>query len=176
MSTPYVGEIRMFGFPRIPTGWLACDGSLQSIAEYDTLYTLLGTTYGGDGQNTFALPDLRGRIPVHSGQGSGLSNYPLGMTTGSEQVTLLTPQIPQHSHVMMASTTPATTNIPGPSMVLAAAQGDNLYATFTATPVAVALAPTTIGINGQTLPHQNCMATLTTSYCIAWAGTFPSRS
>jgi microcystin-dependent protein len=176
MSTPYIGEIRMFGFPRIPTGWFACDGSLQSIAEYETLYTLLGTTYGGDGQNTFAVPDLRGRIPVHNGQGAGLSSYPIGMSVGTEGVVLLTQQIPQHGHVMMASTTPATTNIPAASTVLAAANGDNLYATFTATPVATPLAATTIGISGQTLPHQNCMATLTTSYCIAWAGVFPSRS
>ena len=114
MTTPYVGEIRLFGFSRVPTGWFACDGSLQSIAEYQTLYTLLGTTYGGDGISTFAVPDLRGAVPVHQGTGPGLSPRPLGLFGGTESVTLSTDQIPAHQHTPNATSNSASTvNTPG---------------------------------------------------------------
>src|SRR5690348_13380835 len=100
MATPYIGEIRMFGGNFAPAGWAFCNGQLLPIAQNDALYTLLGTTYGGDGVNTFALPDLRGRAPVHFGQGSGLSNYVQGQQYGAEQVTLNVNQIPAHNHLV----------------------------------------------------------------------------
>src|SRR5450830_1835958 len=98
MSTPYIGEIRLFAFPRIPNGWLACDGSSVSIADNETLFTLLGTTFGGDGVSTFGVPDLRGQVPVHQGTGPQLTTRVLGQNGGTEQVTLLATQLPQHTH------------------------------------------------------------------------------
>src|ERR1700754_4966181 len=98
MSDPFVGEIRMFGFSRTPIGWFACDGSLRSIAQYEVLYTLLGTTYGGDGVNTFALPNLSGRAPVHQGTGPNLTTRIMGQIGGSETVSLTLNQLPAHTH------------------------------------------------------------------------------
>lgn len=105
MTTPYVGEIRLFAFPRIPTGWFACDGSLKPIANNEVLFTLLGTTYGGDGVNTFAVPDLRGQVPLHMGTGPGLTNRPIGQRSGSESVTLLATQLPSHTHPFNVNST-----------------------------------------------------------------------
>src|SRR6266480_871565 len=107
MSQPYVGEIRMFGGNFAPAGWAFCDGQLIPIAENDTLFNLIGTTYGGDGQSTFALPDLRSRVPIHFGSG-----FTLAQNGGSEQVTLTTPQIPAHAHPMLASADPASSPNP----------------------------------------------------------------
>src|SRR5216684_6407143 len=98
MAQPYVGEIRMFGGNFAPAGWMFCDGQLLPISENETLFNLIGTTYGGDGQSTFALPDLRGRVPLHMGQGSGLSSYQLAEMIGVEAVTLTTAQLGTHSH------------------------------------------------------------------------------
>src|SRR5580698_8965242 len=103
MSDPYVGEIRMFGGNFAPFGWLFCDGSLVSIADYDVLYNLIGTTYGGNGQTTFGLPNLSSRIPIHAGQSQGTQLYQLGQTGGVETVTLNTNQIPAHAHTLFAS-------------------------------------------------------------------------
>src|SRR5881296_735264 len=107
MSQPYVGEIRMFGGNFAPAGWMFCQGQLLPIAEYETLFNLIGTTYGGDGQSTFALPDLQGRLPVHQGNG-----YQLAQAGGAEQVTLTVNQIPTHSHATLASTATASSNDP----------------------------------------------------------------
>src|SRR3954463_10153969 len=101
--TPYVGEIRMFGGNFDPVGWEFCDGRLLAIATYDTLFNLIGTTYGGDGQSTFAVPDLRGRAPIHQGQGPGLGNHIIGEMAGTEMETLTVQQIPAHSHALLAS-------------------------------------------------------------------------
>lgn len=176
MSTPYVGEIRLFSFARIPQGWFACDGSLQSIANYEVLYTLLGTTFGGDGVNTFGLPDLRGQVPVHQGTGPGLTNKVLGQGGGSEQVSLLEAQIPQHTHGYNVSTTTATATVPGNTTLLAApANNDKMYTSNLNGLTAYAMAPASIGATGGSLPHENTMPTLTASFCIAWAGIFPSQ-
>ena len=112
MSTPFLGEIRMFGFARIPTGWLPCNGSLMSIANNDALYTLLGTAYGGDGVNTFGLPDLRGQTPVHQGTGPGLTPRPLGLRAGNEAVTLISSNLPTRGQVAVA--TPSVLPYPQP--------------------------------------------------------------
>jgi microcystin-dependent protein len=177
MSTPYIGEIRIFGFSRIPTGWQACNGALLSIAEYETLFALIGTTYGGDGQSTFAVPDLRGRVPIHWGTGQGLSNYTIGGYAGSESVTLLLQQMPAHNHIMLAGNVTATDLPPGPTLLPAALTGgDTMYITDLTGATPILLAPTELGVSGNNLPHDNLMPTLTLSICISLFGIFPSQS
>ena len=176
MSTPYLGEIRLFSFPRIPNGWFACDGSLKPIAEYEALYTLLGTTFGGDGVNTFAVPDLRGRVPVDMGRGAGLTPRVIGESSGSENVTLLTPNLPSHNHTFSATTSPATTNALSSNVEVGTVSGDLMYATDLTGAHAYAMSPTAISATGGNQPHDNMMPTLTGSFCIAWAGIYPPQS
>jgi microcystin-dependent protein len=177
MSTPYVGEIRMFAFPRIPTGWFACDGSLKSIADYEVLYTLLGTTYGGNGVQTFGLPDLRGQVPLHNGTGPGRTTRVIGQSGGTENVSLLSTQNPQHNHAYMATTTAGTAAAPGPTVVLGSvAPADTMYLKDITGAAAEVLPALAVGAQGASVPHDNCMPTLTVSYCIAWAGIFPTRN
>jgi microcystin-dependent protein len=177
MSQPYVGEIRMFGFNRTPVGWFACDGSLQPISGYEALYNLIGTTYGGNGTNNFGLPDLRGRIPIHQGTGQGLSPKVLGQPGGVEQVTLLTSQIPQHSHLFTVSTQGATAASPGNTVTLAqGASGDGLYYSPPTGGTSEAMTANSCTKIGSSLPHDNLAPTLTVSICIAWAGIYPSQS
>lgn len=176
MSTPYVGEIRLFSFPRIPSGWFACDGSLKPIANNEVLYTLLGTTYGGDGVNTFGVPDLRGQVPLHQGTGPGLTPRVLGQKSGSETVTLLQTQLPAHTHVVSVLGSLATVNTPAVNTQLAApVNNDKMYTSSLAGLTTYALAPAATGSIGSNLPHENTMPTLTASFCIAWAGIFPSQ-
>lgn len=174
MSTPFVGEIRMFGFGRVPNGWFACDGSLKSIAEYEVLYVLIGTTYGGDGVSTFAVPDLRGRLPIHQGTGPGLSPRVIGQIAGTEAVTLLSSQMPAHTHTVLVSSAAATSPSPGSNQMLAAISGDGLYATEVAGGP-IATHPQTVTAAGGNQHHDNTMPTLAVSFCIAWAGIFPSQ-
>lgn len=173
MSTPFVGEIRMFGFSRIPTGWLACNGDVISIVENEVLFTLIGTTYGGDGMNTFGLPDLRGRAPIHQGAGAGLTFRVPGETGGSERVALSVANLPPHSHAFMATSAVATTDTPNGGVMHAAQAADTAYMTA---PPNIALAVNSIGNSGDGLSHNNIMPTLAVSYCIASAGIFPSRN
>jgi microcystin-dependent protein len=112
MSQPFLGEIRMFGFNFPPRGWALCNGQILSIAQNTALFALLGTMYGGNGQTTFALPDLRSRVPLHMGQGPGLSSYTLGQAAGSESVTLTTPQLPSHNHPVACNSDDATSGDP----------------------------------------------------------------
>ena len=176
MSTPYVGEIRMFGFSRVPAGWFACDGSLKAISEYDTLFALLGTTYGGDGTSTFAVPDLRGRVPIHQGTGPGLSPYVIGQQAGSENITLLAPQLPAHTHPLMATTALATTGAVGNTVVPGAVSGETMYVTDITGATGAALLPDAVVGTGGNQPHENLMPTLTVQFCIAWAGIFPTQN
>lgn len=162
MAQPYVGEIRMFGGNFAPAGWAFCDGSLLAISENETLFQLIGTTYGGDGQNTFALPDLRGRIPVHFGAG-----YTLAETFGVETVTLTVGQIPNHSHPFPVSAHYGNTNspvgaLPGAMDTPAYAQGSS-----------VALKSPLLAAGGSQ-PHSNLMPTLCVSFIISLYGIFPS--
>jgi microcystin-dependent protein len=175
MSTPYVGEIRMFGFPRVPVGWLPCSGGLYSIAEYEVLYQLIGTTYGGDGQVTFAVPQLSGRAPIHQGAGQGLSRYVIGQMGGSENVTLLSLQMPQHTHPMSATTSNADVKAIGQTVELGALSGDNMYATDISGATPLLSAVTSTQQAGGSNPHDNMMPTLTVQFCIAWAGIYPSQ-
>jgi microcystin-dependent protein len=176
MSQPFVGEIRMFGFGRTPNGWAACDGSLLPISEYEVLFTLIGTTYGGDGQTTFAVPDLRGRLPIHQGSGPGLSNYVIGQKSGTETVTLISQQMPAHNHTALATTAAASSGTASGSLLPGTVSGETVYVTDTTGAVAFGLAPQSVTPAGGTQAHNNLMPTLTVQYCIAWAGIFPSQS
>ncbi len=175
MSTPYVGEIRMFGFPRVPNGWFACNGALYSIAEYEVLYTLIGTTYGGDGVSTFAVPSLSSRVPIHQGQGQGLSAYVIGQMAGSEGVTLISTQMPQHNHSMTATSSIADAKSVGTTVELGTVTSDPMYVTDITGATPIITAPQSTQIMGGNSPHDNTMPTLTVQYCIAWAGVFPSQ-
>jgi microcystin-dependent protein len=167
MSQPYVGEIRMFGGNFAPAGWMFCEGQLLPISEYETLFNLIGTTYGGDGQSTFALPDLRGRLPLHQGNG-----FTLAETGGVETVTLTISQIPAHSHPYLASTTGVQTASPN-NQVLGAlsVEGNDLYAPATGT---TPMAANAIGATGGSQPHDNFQPYLCVSFIISLFGVFPS--
>ncbi|MBE7559192.1 phage tail protein [bacterium] len=164
MAEPYVGEIRMFAGNFAPTGWMFCEGQLLPISENETLFQLIGTAYGGDGQSTFALPDLRGRIPLHAGNG-----FILAETGGSESVTLTVNQLPAHSHHLPISSQQATQVGPAGN-VLAQAEVD-IYAA--AGPPAT-LAPGAVGSAGGSQPHDNMMPFLCIHFIISLFGIFPS--
>lgn len=169
---PYIGQIMLFGFDYAPVDWAICDGSLLPIAEYDSLFSLIGTTYGGDGVTTFGLPDLRGRVPIHMGQGPGLSNRTLGEMGGTEQVALLASQMPPHSHPVLASAgQSAPTGTPGQGVTFGVAANASIYSSQGGTTQAV-LAPS-MGQAGGNQPHDNMMPTLVANYCIALYGIYP---
>ena len=172
MSNPYIGEIRMFGGNFAPYGWSFCNGSLVAISENPALYNLIGTTYGGDGTTTFALPNLLGRMPIHAGTGQGTQTYILGQLGGLEQVTLLTGQIPSHNHTLFGSTDTANATAPT-NNVLAAPSGLTPYAQAAAR---AQMDPTSISLTGGSAPHDNMMPFLCVSFIIALIGVYPSQS
>jgi microcystin-dependent protein len=165
MSQPYVGEIRMFAGNFAPAGWMFCSGQLLPISEYETLFNLIGTTYGGDGQSTFALPDLRGRLPVH--QGSGLT---LAETGGVEEVTLTVNQIPSHNHSVIATTNTNTAALPAGNFL---AQGPDIYDQNK--PGTATMAAAISGVGGNQ-PHSNFQPYLCVSFILSLYGTFPTPS
>jgi microcystin-dependent protein len=172
MSQAFLGTIRLVGFNFAPVGWALCQGQSLAINTNTALFSLLGTYFGGNGQTTFNLPDLRGRIAVGQGQGPGLSNYDQGQVGGVETVTLTTSQAPTHTHTMMAAATVTTPN-PGPSLVLGTpATAVKLYGSNAPTP----LASGSISAFGSSSPHENREPSLALNYIIALAGIFPSRS
>jgi microcystin-dependent protein len=171
MSNPYVGEVRLFGGNFAPMDWAFCQGQLMPIAENEVLFQLIGTTYGGDGVQTFALPDLRGRVPVHQGQGPGLSLRPIGQMAGSETVTLTVGQMPAHSHALRAST--AAASVSAPAGALLAATSVNSYDN---TAAGTAMAAGAITPAGAALPHDNVAPSLALNYIISLYGVFPSPS
>jgi microcystin-dependent protein len=166
MSEPFVGEIRMFGGSFAPAGWAFCDGTTLPISDYDTLFTLIGTTYGGDGQETFQLPDLRGRLPLHQG-----GNFQLGQNGGVESVTLTLNQTPTHTHAFLATMNAGATTNP-PSNVVAEIPGGNAYIQDSAS---VALAQSLTPVGGSQ-PHENCQPFLCISFIICLYGIFPSQN
>lgn len=176
MAEPFVGEIRMFGFGRIPVGWLACNGAVVPIANYEVLYDLIGTAFGGDGRTTFGLPDLRGRAPIHQGSGQQLTPRARGQTGGAEEVTLTLESMPAHAHRLQASKIVATSQTPGPNLVTATLEQDNLYINDPAALTSVTLDPRSVGSAGSSQPHDNMMPSLTISYCIAWNGIYPPQA
>jgi microcystin-dependent protein len=171
MAQPYVGEIRMFGGNFAPAGWNFCDGSLLSIAENETLFNLVGTTYGGDGQETFAVPDLRGRAPMHQGQGGGLQNYVIGQLLGVESVTITVPTMPAHTHSLVA-TTGAASQITGANGILAAMP--SLAPFIAGNPPDAQLNASSIVASGGSLPHDNMQPLLAINFIISLFGIFPS--
>jgi microcystin-dependent protein len=169
MSSPYIGEIRMFAGNFAPAGWMFCEGQLLPISENDALFTLIGTTYGGDGQSTFALPDLRGRIPVHQGNGVTLAE-----TGGAEEVTLTVQQTPTHSHPMMASSDPAATTQPQNS-VPATTQAATITPYGTDRPMTT-LHQAAISPTGGSQPHTNFQPYLCINFIISLFGIFPTQN
>lgn len=172
MAEPFVGEIRLFAGNFAPVGWAPCDGRMLSISEYDTLFTLLGTTYGGDGVQNFGLPDLRGRVALSVGQGPGLANYTLGAKGGVEEVTLTTAQYPAHTHQLRASTETAGEEAPAGNMLGAGANGFTMYDEQAPT---LALNQGVVALSsGGGLPHENRQPSLCITYIIALFGIYPS--
>lgn len=170
MSEPYIGEIRMFAGTFAPQGWAFCDGQLLAVSSNDALFSLLGTTYGGDGETTFALPDLRGRVAVHRGSGPGLTPRVIGQRSGQENVTLTTNQIPAHQHAS-ASTSPATLGNPANHQV-ADTDDDHLYNDADNAQAAAESQQA----QGGTQRHNNMMPFIGINYIIALFGIYPSRS
>lgn len=177
MSDPYIGEIRLFAFSRVPSFWVACNGQLLSIAQYSALYSLIGTTYGGDGITTFGVPDLRGRVPIGYGQGPGLSSYMLGEMAGTEQVTLTLPQLAVHGHPLTSTTNPATTTLPGTTVHLATATPSTVRAYAPTANVATyeLLAAQSVLPTGGNGPHANMMPSLVMNFCMSTEGIYPSN-
>ncbi|CCF82962.1 phage tail protein [Nitrolancea hollandica] len=172
MSDPYIGEIRMFGGNFAPVGWALCNGQLLSISENDLLFSLIGTTYGGDGRSTFALPNLQGRIPIHAGHGQGLGPRVLGEMGGVETVSLTPGQVSAHNHAFSASTDRAGSVDPAGN-VLASAPDISLYRKGSA---ARPLGPDTIAASpGNNQPHENMQPFLCVSFIIALQGVYPPQ-
>jgi microcystin-dependent protein len=175
MADPFVAEIRIFPFNFAPTGWAFCDGQLMPISQNTALFSLLGTTYGGDGKSNFALPNMQGNAPMHPGQGPGLSLHDLGETGGSDTVTLLESEIPTHSHALMGNTTTGTKSVPTGNS-LARTSGATPYLPSNPAPQLAAMAPQALTPSGGDQPHNNLMPYLTLNFCIALQGVFPPRS
>jgi len=167
---PFIGELRLFGFNFAPVGWAICQGQLLPISTNTALFSLLGTLYGGNGQTTFGLPDLRGRAPLGFGQGPGLSSYDQGQAGGSEQVTLLAPQLPPHNHSVAAASS-ATAKNPAGAVPAVTGAGAS-YGTSTD----LSMSPTMVGGGGGSQPHENRPPYLALNWCIALQGVYPSRS
>lgn len=174
MADPFVAEIRIFPFNFAPRGWALCDGQILPLSQNTALFSLLGTTYGGDGKSNFALPDMQGNAPMHPSQGPGLSLHDLGETGGSETVTLLQSEIPSHPHSLMGSVPPATLNQPNPSRGLARSSGGTVYQSSSAG--LVSMSPNTLAPTGGDQPHNNMMPYLTLNFNIALQGVFPPRT
>jgi microcystin-dependent protein len=172
MADPFVAEIRIFPFNFAPKGWAWCNGQLLPISQNTALFSLLGTTYGGNGKSNFALPDLQGRAPMHPGQGPGLSLHDLGETGGSDTVTLLESEIPAHSHGFFgAASDPAESNVPSPNALARA----NLNVYSGAAGNGTSMAPQTLAPAGGDQPHNNMQPYLTCYFNIALQGVFPPR-
>jgi microcystin-dependent protein len=171
MTTPYLSEIRIFAFNFPPRGWATCSGQILPIQQNAALFSLLGTTYGGNGVTTFALPNLQSRVPMHFGQGPGLSNRTLGEASGEENHTLTINEMPAHVHTLQGTTTGATTGTPAASVALATPSASKPYRSG-ATPTAWLSS----GIAGSGLPHANIQPYLTVNFAIALQGIFPSRN
>lgn len=172
MQDPFVAEVRIVGFNFAPKGWAFCDGQLKPISQNTALFSLLGTTYGGDGKSTFALPDFQGNVGIQAGQGQGLSEYYLGEMSGSEVVTLLQSEMPSHTHNVMGVADPGDTNIMTDNAI-GRSSGASVF-TNAAAPVAM-MNPTMISVAGSSQPHNNMQPYLTLNYIIALQGVFPQR-
>jgi len=178
MGDQFLGEIRMTGFNFAPVGWALCNGQTLAISQYSALFALLGTTYGGNGTTTFNLPNLQGRVPIHWGNGAGLSPYVIGETGGVENVTLLFNQMPVHNHLVNVNNQPGPNQDPTNGIL---AEGNNgarppvLSHTYTTAAATGTLAPTAVSMAGGNVPHANIQPFLSVNFIIALTGIFPSR-
>lgn len=171
MSEPFIGQLMLVPYNFAPRGWAFCNGQLLSIAQNTALFSLLGTTYGGDGVTTFALPDLRGRAALSSGQGPGLQNYDLGQVGGTETVTLTTAEMPAHNHGVSAVEDDAVAALPTNALL-----ANITPAGYSSSPTNTTMSPAMIQMAGRSLPHENRSPYLTLNYVIALEGIFPSRN
>lgn len=174
---PFVGEIKIFACNFAPRGWAFCNGQLLPISQNTALFSLLGTTYGGDGKATFALPDFQGRSGLQQGQGGGLSVYDLGQAAGETSVTLIPTEMPIHTHGAKGHGSEGQLPLPKDSTWAGAGaeRGLNCYNDLTASPAVVTMSPTALSFTGGSLPHNNMMPYLTLNFCIAMQGIFPPR-
>jgi microcystin-dependent protein len=179
MSDPFIGQITVFPYDFAPEGWADCAGQLLPIQQNVALFSLLGTTYGGNGSTNFALPNLSGRVPVSQGQAAGGSNYSLGAAGGGETVALTQATLPAHSHALNATTAEATTTAPAGALfataLTAAGRQQNKGNIYNAAAPATALAPNAITAAGSSQPHNNLQPSLVLRYCIALQGVYPPR-
>jgi microcystin-dependent protein len=177
---PFIGQIIPVAFNFTPYGWLPCNGQIVAISNYSVLYQLLGTAYGGDGQTTFGIPNLGGRAPLHIGQGVGLggvvlSNYTLGEVIGTEEVTLLSTQVGQHSHAFMTSTKAANSITPDNTTALGVASSGTKIHVYGPTPSTTNLSANSVSTIGGSQPHENRQPFQAVNFIIAWAGIYPSQ-
>jgi microcystin-dependent protein len=170
MSSPYIGEIRMFAGNFAPAGWALCQGQLLAISENDALFNLIGTTYGGDGQNTFALPNLAGRVPLHQG-----SSFVIGELAGVESVTLTTTQIPQHPHAMLGSNDQGSSNAPGNAVLASTPTAAQAFPYGTDSPLG-GIDPSSIQPTGGNQPHENMQPYLCVNFIISLFGIYPTQT
>jgi microcystin-dependent protein len=171
MSNPFIGAVSLFAGNFAPRGWMFCQGQLLAISQYSALFALIGTTYGGDGQVTFGLPDLRGRLPIGQGQGPGLSNYVIGQSLGSETVTLTPNQMPGHSHGVTGNSSPGVSGPAGATWAVGSG-----VAAYGGAASLQAMNATSISSAGGNQPHNNVMPSLALNFIIAVEGIFPSRN
>jgi microcystin-dependent protein len=171
MSDPFVAEIRIVGFNFAPTGWAQCDGQLMAISQNTALFALIGTYYGGDGKSTFALPNFQGSAPMHQGQGPGLSNHMLGEQSGSSYVTLLTSELPAHTHTVAGTGNEPLETDPSNGSWAALENGKG----YRRQDIDTTMSPHALALAGSSLPHNNMQPYLTLNFIIALQGTFPQR-
>jgi microcystin-dependent protein len=174
MADPFVAEVRIFPFNFAPTGWAFCNGQLLPISQNTALFSLLGTTYGGDGKSTFALPDLQGSCALGPGQGPGLSLYDLGQQSGSANVTLIQTEIPIHNHSLMTTVEDGTQGSLTTGITIATSVGGPMYQKNTSSNL-VNMNVQSLSVTGSSMPHNNMMPYLTLNMCIALQGVFPPR-
>ncbi|SOD93233.1 phage tail protein [Spirosoma fluviale] len=172
---PYIGQIQAFGFNFAPKGWAFCNGQLLPIAQYQALFSLLGTTYGGNGTTTFALPNLQGRAPIHFGQGPGLSFYDIGEMIGTENVTLLQSQMPAHNHTLGVSTEPGSSNSPAGKVSAVVIDGSESAVNAYGSSINSTASAQAIGMAGNNAPVSVMQPVIAINYCIALEGIYPSR-
>jgi microcystin-dependent protein len=172
-ATPFIGQIAIVGFNFPPSGWALCNGQLLPISRYATLFSLIGTHYGGNGTSTFALPNLQGRVPIHQGKGPGLPDRVIGETGGREYFALTAAHLPAHTHALTGSTKTGGESLPGSSVVLGRSPKDKIYSKIAPD---AALSTTSIGLTGGSTPISTVPPYLTINFIIALAGLFPSRS
>ena len=179
MSQPYLGEIRMAGFNFAPVGWALCNGQLLAIMQNSALFNLIGTIYGGDGQSTFQLPDLQGRIPINQGQAPGSSPYVIGQRAGSEAVALSAAQLPQHGHSLQANRNAASSANPTggyPAQASIPSLPSGGVPVYASAPAADAMNAGAIAFSGASQPHDNMMPFQCVTFIIALVGIFPTQN